>query len=232
MRVASASDPDRCPRLTCLPHQRRQPLRRCHHPRNSRWLVSWRSPSAVATFSDGGFGDPGCFVVSGGGTDGECTNPGSGRRRPGRDPSRDVTRSATITGLQQLGHRAPCEGSARWLERAREELAAHPHHSPRTWPRRWSTTGAIGRNSCSVRTAVPGPRSATACKRYSRPRRVSSVGPRTARPDNRIAATAAFHRVQEGPDRSRHPAGRRPIVRTVGNSHRELAFRSTSCPAA
>jgi len=42
--------------------------------------------------------------------------------------------SETITGLQQLGHRAPREGSMRWLEWAREELAARPLVLPRTWP--------------------------------------------------------------------------------------------------
>ena len=42
--------------------------------------------------------------------------------------------SETITGLQQLGYRAPREGSRRWLEWAREELAARPLVLPRTWP--------------------------------------------------------------------------------------------------
>ena len=42
--------------------------------------------------------------------------------------------SETISGLQQLGARAPREDHRRWLEWAREELATRPFRMPRTWP--------------------------------------------------------------------------------------------------
>lgn len=42
--------------------------------------------------------------------------------------------SETISGLQQIGHRAARESNLRWLRWARDELAARALQLPRTWP--------------------------------------------------------------------------------------------------
>lgn len=42
--------------------------------------------------------------------------------------------SETISALQQLGNRGRRDSNLRWIRWARDTLAAHPLHLPRTWP--------------------------------------------------------------------------------------------------